>query len=323
MRILIAYGSKLGGTEGIARTIGDTLTQLGHRVDILPANTVDGLDVWDAVVVGGALYIFRWQKHAKRFVNRHIDELKQMPVWFFSSGPVDDSAKKSDIPPVKQVSKLMARVQARGHKTFGGRLAPDAQGFMAQNLVKRGMVGDFRDMDQVRQWTSEVEAELSKLQMPERRPVSMQRGYGPMRRLSIALCLFTGITAMAGGAELVLWPNGAPWAPWLSPSILQHTPFSNFLVPGLLLFWLVGVVNVGAGLMVQRRSRWSAVAAFGAGASLTIWIVTEMILFQAVHWLHLLYLGAGVLTMMGGLWLWMRRTAVLRNRREITHPMPA
>jgi hypothetical protein len=39
-------------------------------------------------------------------------------VWFFSSGPLDDSAERQEIPPMESVRKLMARVGARGHCTF-------------------------------------------------------------------------------------------------------------------------------------------------------------------------------------------------------------
>ena len=42
------------------------------------------------MIVGGALYAFRWHKDARRFVKRHADELAGRPTYFFSSGPLDD-----------------------------------------------------------------------------------------------------------------------------------------------------------------------------------------------------------------------------------------
>ena len=65
-------------------------------------------------------------------MRRHTDGLRHRPVWFVSSGPLDDSASAGAIPAVRQVAKLMQDVGARGQMTFGGRLEPDAKGFPAE-----------------------------------------------------------------------------------------------------------------------------------------------------------------------------------------------
>lgn len=172
MRILVAYASKMGGTEGLARAVGDGLADAGHIVDVASVDAARDLAGYDAVIVGSALYAFRWYRPGRRFVRRHTRALQDLPVWFFSSGPIDDSASKGDIPPVKGVAALMERVGARGHATFGGRLAADAPGFMAQMLVKRGMVGDFRDMDQATAWGRSIGDELAK-SAPAERPAPL------------------------------------------------------------------------------------------------------------------------------------------------------
>src|SRR5688572_15152491 len=71
MRVLVAYGSKSGGTEGLARSIGEGLAAAGHEVAVRPAGDIDGLGGWDAVVVGGAIYGWRWYRPARRFVRRN------------------------------------------------------------------------------------------------------------------------------------------------------------------------------------------------------------------------------------------------------------
>lgn len=155
MRVLVTYGTKHGGTGGLARVVGEGLVQAGHAVDVLPATKVDSLDRWDAVVVGGALYAWFWHRDARRFVRRHVDELRQRPVWFFSSGPLDDSASRQELPPTGSVARLARLVGARAHKTFGGRLAPEVK-----SAVK--VRGDFRDFDATRDWGSRVGGELSR-----------------------------------------------------------------------------------------------------------------------------------------------------------------
>ena len=79
--------------------------------------------------------------------------------WAFSSGPLDDSASHATIPPVKGVQALMQRVGARGHATFGGRLAPDAKGYPASMLAKK-RAGAWRDPAEVRAWATAIAAEL-------------------------------------------------------------------------------------------------------------------------------------------------------------------
>jgi len=159
MRVLVTYGSKRGGTEGIALTLGQALSEAGLEADVRPAGAVRTLSGEDAVIVGGALYAMRWHKDARRFVKRYRSDLRTVPVWLFSSGPLDDSATKGDIPPVRRVRELMDLIDARGHATFGGRLAPDAKGFPASAMAKKS-AGDWRDDAQIRAWARGIADQL-------------------------------------------------------------------------------------------------------------------------------------------------------------------
>lgn len=319
MRVLIAFGSKRGGTEGIARAVGEALTQAGHAVEVRPAHEPEGLQDWDAVVVGGALYAGRWPRRVRRFVQRHVDELEQMPVWFFSSGPLDESASKGDLAPTSQVRRLMARVHARGHVTFGGRLEAEAKGLIAQAMAKRGRAGDWRDLNAVKAWGHALALDLAAV-APRRVaiPAPHRCITRPIRRLLGAFCLFTGLTALGGGTELVGWQYGSPWNPALQVSLLGHSPFSDFLVPGLLLFWLVGVVNLFSGVLALRRHRVGEIASFGGGSALTVWILSQLAMLRAFSWLQVVYLVIGLATMGTALWLWLRRHAAVRSHLAAT-----
>ncbi|WP_346050422.1 flavodoxin domain-containing protein [Actinomadura chokoriensis] len=143
----------------MADWIGAALRQAGVEADVRPAGEVQSLDGYDAAVVGGALYEGRWHREARRFVRHHAGDLAHRPVWLFSSGPLDDTARERVIDPVPGVAKFAERLHARGHATFGGRLAPDAKGFMASRVAKR-MSGDYRDRDQVAAWAAGIAREL-------------------------------------------------------------------------------------------------------------------------------------------------------------------
>ena len=160
MRVLVIHGSKRGGTTGLAEMVADALREHGIESHVRAAeHRRRDLATYDAVVVGGGLYAGRWHRDARRFVKRHASELAEMPVWMFSSGPLDYSAEEQDIPPVPQVAAAMELVGARGHTTFGGYLAPDARGFPASAMARRS-AGDWRSLEQVRKWVEEISGAL-------------------------------------------------------------------------------------------------------------------------------------------------------------------
>jgi menaquinone-dependent protoporphyrinogen oxidase len=161
MRILVTFGSKRGGTAGLAAMIGDALTQAGCDAVVSPAKDVGEVSGVDAVIVAGALYANRWHRDARRFVRRNTPALRGLPVWLCSSGPLDDSAEERDIPPTAQVAKLARRVGARGHATFGGRLEAGAKGFPASAMAKK-RAGDWRSSAHVRRWVATAVEELQR-----------------------------------------------------------------------------------------------------------------------------------------------------------------
>ncbi|WAC91501.1 flavodoxin domain-containing protein [Mycobacterium sp. Aquia_213] len=154
-RVLVSFGSKRGGTAGLAAMIGDALTEFGCDAVVSPAKDVHDLGGVDAVIVAGALYAYRWHRDARRFVRRNATALRELPVWLVSSGPLDGSAEERDIPPTAQVAKLARRIGARGHVTFGGRLEPDAKGFPASAMAKKN-AGDWRSRAHVQSWVATV-----------------------------------------------------------------------------------------------------------------------------------------------------------------------
>lgn len=90
----------------------------------------------------------------------------------------------------------------------------------------------------------------------------------------MALLFFQGISAIAGGVALVASPDGAIMHMPLSN--LHGSPFSDFLVPGIILLLVLGVfpliVLVG---MWQRRARaWYG--SFAVGCGLVIFEIVEV-----------------------------------------------
>jgi menaquinone-dependent protoporphyrinogen oxidase len=314
MHVLVSHGSARGGTAGIAEIVAEGLRAAGHTADVVPARQVRDVGRYAAVIVGGALQAQRWHPDARRLVKRHAQDLRTRPVWFFSSGPLDDSASRTEIAPTKQVARLYAHVHARGHTTFGGYLAPDARGFVASKMA-RTRAGDWRDPPRIRAWATQIGETLATLPAAATAPVIANAWpFWPaeraVRRSLVALCAFTGLTASAGGIALALRPDGALLrAPM---SLLQHTPFVDFLVPGLLLS-VVGLANLAAASALVSTPRPIAEAlSFFSGAAVTGFVAVEMIMFRSVNWLQLLFFVIGLITMVQSLKLRRRRAPVSR-----------
>ena len=158
-RALVVFGSKSGGTAGLAQMVGAELQHHGWEVVVQDAAQPAELRGVDLVIIGGALYFNRWHRAARSFARRREPALRTIPVWLFSSGPLDESATSGDIAAVPQVQAIARRLEAHGHMTFGGRLTADAKGIGARALAKK-YAGDYRDPGQVRDWVGHIVREL-------------------------------------------------------------------------------------------------------------------------------------------------------------------
>jgi hypothetical protein len=114
-----------------------------------------------------------------------------------------------------------------------------------------------------------------------------------MKTILFILICAVGLTATVSGLLMISGPDGAMLG--LPLSLLDQTPFRSFLIPGIILAFLVGGVNLIAVFFnIQRnanRYNW----AIAGGILITGWIIVQIILIQTVHWLHFLYLGMGAL----------------------------
>jgi hypothetical protein len=124
--------------------------------------------------------------------------------------------------------------------------------------------------------------------------------------LLIALHALLGVGAVISGGMLVAAPSGRLMM--MPVSMLDHSPFSSFLIPGAILFLLVGVypLAVAYGLWKRpgwrwpdainpfKRIHWSWAGSLAEGVILVIWIVVEVLMLRAVAFLHVLCFAWGI-----------------------------
>jgi len=153
--ILVAYATTYGSTREVADAIAARLAEIGHDAVVRAARDVRALEEHSAVVLGGALYFFRWHKHARRFLSKHRVALKGLPVAVFGMGPFED--KDDDyVSARRHLDRSLERhawLEPRSVGIFGGRFDPSTLKFPHNNpAMKQIPAGDIRDWEAIRGW---------------------------------------------------------------------------------------------------------------------------------------------------------------------------
>ncbi|MCW5715030.1 MAG: flavodoxin domain-containing protein [Bauldia sp.] len=159
-RVLVAFASRHGSTEAIAREIAGRLQAGGCAPTTRSAELVEDPAAFDAYVVGSAVYMGRWMPAARDFVTRNQRVLMTKPVWLFSSGPVGSPARPETGPNDGAVA--LAEVRAIEHRVLPGRLDHSVLSFPERIAVQvvGAPDGDFRDWAAIHGWADTIAAEL-------------------------------------------------------------------------------------------------------------------------------------------------------------------
>ena len=109
----------------------------------------------------------------------------------------------------------------------------------------------------------------------------------------IIIEFFNGLSGLAGGFGLMSDLTAASLG--MDVSWLEGTPFSNYLIPGIVLFFVNGVGNVFAAIISLRRNRHFARAALFFGLIMMIWIISQVAWIGYKSFLQPLYFSSGLL----------------------------
>ena len=120
-------------------------------------------------------------------------------------------------------------------------------------------------------------------------------GAGPtlLTRVALIVSAVVAVTAVPGGLELILWPQGNSY---LDGALLDDLPVDSFVLPGLALLVLVGGTALVATMWLWRTRRAEPAAAgrawwatLTAGLVLTGWIGLELLLLPGFSPLEAVY----------------------------------
>ena len=131
----------------------------GFSADVAEIKTISTLAGYNAVVIGGPLYMGSVDGAVGKFIGKNRGQLQKLPVAAFAVGLAPknpdpkalgiamDALKKS-LGPLTPVSSIL----------FAGKLDPAKVNFVMRKFLEMAKIpsGDFRDWDAIATWTQEL-----------------------------------------------------------------------------------------------------------------------------------------------------------------------
>jgi len=111
-------------------------------------------------------------------------------------------------------------------------------------------------------------------------------------RWLLDILLFNSVSAAAGGISVSGDFVGFPLA-WL-----RHSPFHSYLIPGLVLFVVVGGSAVLAAVAVLREAARARELTMLSGIIMAGWVVSELAFVRLFSFLQVLYFATGIAVIM-------------------------
>ncbi len=122
-------------------------------------------------------------------------------------------------------------------------------------------------------------------------------------KATLILLALLGVGALGGGVALVAKPDGSVMH--FDPALLAGSPFSDFLVPGMILGGLFGIgsfVVIALGLLHVPLTPFLA---FALGCGQMIWITVELAVIRELSFLHPTFFLVGLaIALASARWGW-------------------
>ncbi|MBS1535146.1 MAG: hypothetical protein JST78_08715 [Bacteroidetes bacterium] len=121
---------------------------------------------------------------------------------------------------------------------------------------------------------------------------------------AILMLLLIGINALVAGYLFIIDPTGHKMG--IELSYLQNAPFETYLIPGLILFIVIGCLSMFTAVCVWKKTENHPYWIMLQSSLLSGWILIQIILVQDFNWLHALMLLISAL-------LWRCAELMLKN----------
>lgn len=110
--------------------------------------------------------------------------------------------------------------------------------------------------------------------------------------LSLFLHGFVGIGAVAGGLAAITNPQSPLELPL---DLLKNSPFSSYLIPGIILFSIIGLGNLVSAVSTYFKWKHQEYISCIFSGALVIWIIVQCVMLSTVAFLHVLFFIIGLI----------------------------
>jgi len=129
----------------------------------------------------------------------------------------------------------------------------------------------------------------------------MQKGSSLKRYLritTISLLLLTAMNASVAGVLFIKDPSGHKMG--MSVSYLKDSPFNSYLIPGIVLLIINGLLNFIAAFFVFKKKPFALLLVIIQGILLCGWIVIQVIMVRDISLLHIIMFTIGTILTISG-----------------------
>ena len=112
-----------------------------------------------------------------------------------------------------------------------------------------------------------------------------------VKHVLFVLHIIVGVGAIFGGLGAIMNPQ-EPMG--ITVDALKNSPFRDFLIPGIILFAVIGLGNLFSAAMYLTKTKYQGYISSVFSWALVIWIVVQCIMLWAVAFLHVLFFAIGL-----------------------------
>jgi hypothetical protein len=105
--------------------------------------------------------------------------------------------------------------------------------------------------------------------------------------------VFVALGAIPAGLSMILEPDGSGLK--MTTGLLKGSPFKSFLIPGIFLFTVNGILNIAAAILCFMKSRFAGYAGIILGLCLILWIIIQVFSVGLNHFLQPTYFIIGMI----------------------------
>ncbi len=160
-RILVTYATRTGSTVGVASAIGETLSERGFAVDVIPMKDHPVVEGYHSVVIGSAVNGAQWLPEAVEYVKNHQQSLAAVPLALFCVHIMnlgdDEGSRKRRLAYLDNVRVLVKPAEEAYFAGVG--INPAEMSWFERTMARLFKItaeGDCRDWDKIRGWAGTV-----------------------------------------------------------------------------------------------------------------------------------------------------------------------